>query len=96
MLEKIYDLSPGVTITLATLHATIVPHDKDFIEAANIGYRELIQDLQSRQRKIELAEMYNKWFTPKDHSDPIHFNSGSYDKMAAIFTKAFDRFEEKG
>ena len=96
MIEKIYDLSPGVTIILATLPATTDDSNEPFIQAANTGYRELVHELQDRHQKIELAEMYTNWFSSVDHSDSIHFNTRGYAKMAALFADAFDRVKAKG
>ncbi|KAF2830002.1 SGNH hydrolase [Ophiobolus disseminans] len=95
MLEKIYDLSPGVTVILATLPPTTDPANEPYIQAANAGYRELVSDLQGKSRNIELAEMYTDWFEPGDRSDSIHFNDAGYAKMAAIFADAFNRVENK-
>lgn len=95
LVQKAYSLSPGVTVILATLPATTDPGDEPYIQAANAGYRSMVEELQAQGQKIELAEMYTSRLQAGDHSDPIHFNDAGYAKIAAIFAEAFQRVEAK-
>jgi hypothetical protein len=95
LVQKVYALSPGVTIILVTLPATTNADDGPWIQAANEGFRALVQELQGQGQKIELAEMYTDWLQPGDHSDSIYFNNAGYAKVAATFSEAFKRVETK-
>ncbi|KAH7075890.1 carbohydrate esterase family 3 protein [Paraphoma chrysanthemicola] len=95
LIERLFTESDGVAIILATLTPTRDDGLNPYIRTANTGYRELVQELQDRGRKIESAEMYSTWFTPDDYSDSTHFNNAGYKKMAAIFFDAFTRVEAK-
>jgi lysophospholipase L1-like esterase len=96
LIWQIYSSSPGVTVILATLPPTTDSSNEPYIQAANADYRELVSELQGQGQKIELAEMYTKWFEAGDHSDSLHFTDAGYAKMAAIFAQAFSRVEAKG
>lgn len=96
LVQKVYSLSPGVTIILATLPATLDAAEAPYIQAANAGFRNLVQELQGKRQKIELAEMYTDWLKPGDYSDSTHFKLSGYAKIAAVVAEAFKRVETKG
>ena len=96
LIEHLYDEIPGVTIVLSTLIPNAKPDaDERIQKIVNPQYERLVKNLQVRQDRIVLADLYPV-VDVEDLVDGTHPNDKGYEKLAQAWAEAIAEAGRKG
>ena len=96
LIEHLYDEIPGVTIVLSTLIPNAKPDaDERIRKIVNPQYERLVKNLQVRQDRIVLADLYPV-VDVEDLVDGTHPNDKGYEKLAQAWAEAIAEAGRKG
>ncbi|KAL3440260.1 SGNH hydrolase-type esterase domain-containing protein [Aspergillus insuetus] len=87
MVEDIFNNVPDVTIILSGLMPNSI--NNVCTKLLNNAYRQIVDRLAARGRKIVFADTYNGYITMDDLHDGTHPHDFGYQKFAAVWWHAF-------